>query len=279
MSENCYYSITTKRFVLRCKHDGWLQDTQELYNDILLFYYRIYLEREDIRALKGMQVFRTLEKMTVMGRDKQPVPYPLKWKGVPLYFRRAAINAAIAAGKSYFARGVQEHPAESFEKAVTYYKGMYQDFEEHEIVLRVWNRQKWQWMKCRIAGNHFPPDAERLSPSVVIREKTFQLHVPVREKVADGRKAIERMQTQARICALQFTNSDSAVVCVILDHQGNQVSVQFIKGGRQYAHNYRKVLEKIERAQKAMGYQKEDRRLKAQEQPNKIHTQAQESPG
>lgn len=269
MAENRYYSITTKRFVLRCKHDSWLRTTQELYNDILLFYYQIYLEREDIRELKGMQVFRTLEMLTVVGRDRQPVPYPLKWKGVPLYFRRAAINAAIAAGKSYLARGVQEHPAESFEKAVTYYKGMYRNFGEDEIILRVWNSQEWQWMRCRIAGNYFPPDAERLSPSVVIREKMIQLHAPVREKVMDGRKARERMHSQSRICALQFTNSNCAVLCVIMDHQGNQVAVHFIKGGSQYAHNYRRIEEKIDRAQKAMGYQNLDPKARPQEWPNK----------
>ena len=124
-------------------------------------------------------------------------------------------------------------------------------------------------MRCRITGNYFPPEAERLSPSVVIRGNAIQLHVPVREKVVDGRKAIERIQSQSRICAIQFTNSDCAVVCVILDHHGNQVSVHFIRGGREYAHNYRRIVEKIDRAQRAMGYQNPDRQISAPERPNK----------
>ena len=55
-----------------------------------------------------MEALRTLEKLTIPGRDRQPVQYPLPWQKVPLYFRRAAINSAIAAASSYLSREKQK---------------------------------------------------------------------------------------------------------------------------------------------------------------------------
>ena len=95
-----YYAITVRRYNILFRHIAWLQETQELYNEILLFYYRLYLDFFSEKQPGALETLRTLEKMTIPGRDKQPVPYPLPWQKVPLYFRRAAINAAIAAARS-----------------------------------------------------------------------------------------------------------------------------------------------------------------------------------
>ena len=120
-----YYAITTKRFVLRTSHGTWLRDTQELYNEILHFYYRLFLGHPELHSLGNQKLLRALEQLSIVGRDKRPVEQPLPFKGVPLYFRRAAINTALAAGKSYLARDGQERPTEVFEAGVTLYKGTY----------------------------------------------------------------------------------------------------------------------------------------------------------
>ena len=85
-----------------------------------------------------------LEKLTIVGRDKQPVPNPIPWKKVPLYFRRAAINTATAAAKSYLARDKQEQPTGAFTESVTFYKGMYRDFQGNTISLKLWDGEQWQ---------------------------------------------------------------------------------------------------------------------------------------
>ena len=262
MEKGTYYSITTKRFVLRSRHRDWLIEMQELYNQVLRFYYDLFLEKENIQNLNNMQACRALEVLTVVGRDKQPVPYPLPWEKLPLYFRRAAINAAISAGRSYLTRQKQQIPTERFAQSVTFYKGMYRDFTQEEISLKVWNGMQWQWIHCRLSGNHLPKEAECLSPCVVIREKEIFLNVPVRQLVRDGRKAKERMGEESSLCCVQFTNEDAAAVCVVLNGHGEQQSVHFLKGGKQYEHSCRLLMDRIERSNAAIGDQKDN-------QPNK----------
>ena len=106
-----YYAITVRRYNVLFRHTDWLKKTQE--------------------------ALRILEILTIVGRDKQPVPTPLPWKKIPLYFRRAAISTATAAAKSYLARVTQEHPTEKFTESVTFYKGMYRDFQDNTISLKL----------------------------------------------------------------------------------------------------------------------------------------------
>lgn len=110
MKEKSYYSITTRKFTLRCRHPEWLKTTQDFYNRIVLFYYDLYLDQWESgqrEGLSGQQALRRLERLSIVGRDRQPVPYPLPWERVPLYFRRSAANKGIAAGRSYLARSLQ----------------------------------------------------------------------------------------------------------------------------------------------------------------------------
>ena len=122
-----------------------------------------------------------------MGRDKQVPQNPLPWEKVPLYFRRAAINSAIAAAKSHISRqkSIPGRKAEKLHSAVTYYKGMYRDFSHKEITLKVWTGEQWKWMRCRLYGREFPAEAELMSPSVTFEKKYLMLHVPVKEFTAD----------------------------------------------------------------------------------------------
>lgn len=81
-----YYAITVRRYNVLFRHTDWLKKTQELYNEILLFYYRLYLETFPDQQPGTQEALRILETLTIVGRDKQPVPTPLPWKKIPLYF-------------------------------------------------------------------------------------------------------------------------------------------------------------------------------------------------
>ena len=178
MERTGYYSVTVRKFSVLSRHTDWMKKTQDLYNGILDFYYNLYLDTvaeekkkagfsdepsvfpdQNAQALKNtgsLEVMRALEKMTIVGRDKKPVSNPLPWEKVPLYFRRAAINAGIAAARSFLTREEQQTRTEKFTESVTFYKGMYRDFNGNEISLKLWDGNRWQWVRCRLRGNTIP---------------------------------------------------------------------------------------------------------------------------
>ena len=98
------YAITTWRLRLRCKHPEWLETTQNFYNEIQKFYYDLYLERPELWKENSQNALRGLETLSIPGRTRKQVEYPLPWDNALLYFRRSAANAAIAAAKSYLTR-------------------------------------------------------------------------------------------------------------------------------------------------------------------------------
>lgn len=263
MEEKSYYSIITRKFTLRCNHYELLRITQERYNEVLLFYYQLYLTQESLWKQNKQEVLRSLEKLTIPGRDKLPVPYPLSGEKVPLYLRRAAINAAVAAAKGYLTReeqGKKEQQTECFHNAVTYYKGMYRNFTEKGIDLKVWDRQHWRFIHCRLSNNSFAASEEVMSPIVVLKEhnKTMSLHVPVRKLVPCRGKGKDILKEGERLCCVQFTNEDALAVGIIFSEDGEQKKIFFLRGGKEYQDRCRKIYEKIENSRKATSYQKSE---------------------
>ena len=247
------YAIVTKRFQLRTAHVCWLKETQRIYNEILHFYYMLFLEKTELHGLGNQKLMRELECLSIVGRDKKPVDYPLPWKGVPLYFRRAAINTALAAGKSYLSREGQEQPTAAFSAGVTLYKGTYRELTSHSIEIKVYDGERWRWIRCRLSGNTIPEGVFCLSPRLVFGEKQVELHVPFQKNVPDGRTLKERMAEGMRLCSVQFTNGDAIAVCCVVDGPGCLRAVRFLKGGRDYAHRCRRIQEKILLSQKSVG--------------------------
>lgn len=225
------YSITTWRLHLWCRHPEWLRTTQEFYNRIAEFYYNLLLDHTDLWEMGSQQTLRELEIMSIPGRGGRIPSDPLPWQKVPLYFRRAAANEGIASAKSYLSRFAQDEKigrAEKLNAAVTYYKGMYQDFSAKEITLRVWTGETWTWMHCRLSGRDFPENARLMSPSVVFEYKYDMLHVPVRQNNENTATVRQRMQAGCRILCIQFTNSDVLFFCVGYNDELDQ-TLEFAK--------------------------------------------------
>lgn len=258
------YSVTTRRFTLRCGCEERLYLTQDFYNEVLLFYYRLFLRTEEqepgrLIGKTSQQALRELEVMTVVGRDKTPVPWPLPWKRVPLYFRRAAINAAIGEARSLLGcrrAGLEAAVTEQFHRGVTFYRGMFRDLTDLSVSLRLWDGQAWDWVRCRLKGRAVPAGALCLSPALQLTPGGAILQFPIKEKVEDGRKAKERMEAGTRICSLQFTNSDVFAVGVVLEPDGEETAVRFFRGGKEYTHLCRMRLDRIRASERAMGIQK-----------------------
>ena len=223
MEKMPYYAITVRRYNILFRHTEWFHQTQDLYNEILLFYYQLYLETFTDEQPGTQEALRILEKLTIVGRDKQPVPNPLPWKKVPLYFRRAAINTATAAAKSYLARDKQEQPTGAFTESVTFYKGMYRDFQGNTISLKLWDGEGWQWSRLRLRGNTVPEEGQMMSPALVLKKDHAELHIPWKVPVTDGRSARERITAENKICSTIFTGQDACAVCCILDSENERV--------------------------------------------------------
>ena len=245
------YAITTYKIQLNYKHLDWFKQTQSLFDAVLAFYYELLEKQPEALSLTNQNLLRHLELQTIKQRDGTPPETPLPFEKIPLYFRRAAINAAISMYRSYVGKlkAWQEGPIKSrkpsppkcLHMSMLYYKGMYKDFDEKSILLKLNTGKTWAWVKHRYTGRPFPENAELMSPTIVIKKKKVMLHIPVKEIVEDSRTAKERVQQNEKFVAVALTGSDSLAVCTTIEADGRATAPYFIKGGKELAHR-RKLL-------------------------------------
>ena len=307
------YAITTNKIQLNYKHLDWFKQTQSLFDAVLAFYYKLLEKQPEALSLTNQNLLRHLELQTIKQRDGTPPETPLPFEKIPLYFRRAAINAAISMYRSYVGKlraweekqmengklkmknsgtesqsdsdsdqigkadlhnnlppstfnlppestknPVGNHalvvpqsgsnkqkgrpsPPKNLHMSMLYYKGMYKDFDEKSILLKLYTGKAWAWVKHRYTGRPFPKDAELMSPTIVIKKKKVMLHIPVKEMVEDSRTAKERVKQNEKFVAVALTGSDSLAVCTTIEADGRATTPYFIKGGKELAHR-RKLL-------------------------------------
>ena len=289
------YAITTYKIQLNYKHLDWFKQTQSLFDAVLAFYYKLLEKQPETLELSNQNLLRYLELQTIKQRDGTQPETPLPFEKIPLYFRRAAINAAISMYRSYVgklkaweekqmengklkmenagtesqsdsdsdqigkadlhqnlspstfnfspesAKKGRPSPPKHLHMAMLYYKGMYKDFADGSIMLKLYTGKTWAWVKHRYTGRPFPKDAELMSPTIVIKKKKVMLHIPVKEIVKDSRTAKERVQQNEKFVAVALTGSDSLAVCTTIEADGRATAPYFIKGGKELAHR-RKLL-------------------------------------
>ncbi|ALU14399.1 transposase [Eubacterium limosum] len=293
------YAITTYKIQLNCKHFDWFKKTQSLFDAVLAFYYELLEKQPEALELSNQNLLRHLELQTIKQRDGTPPETPLPFERIPLYFRRAAINAAISMYRSYTSKlrdweagqekevdseklivdrlGTESQsdsdsnqigdadlhhnlplstfnlPPESAKKgrpsrpknlhmSMLYYKGMYKDFADGQILLKLYTGKAWSWVKHRYTGRPFPENAERMSPTIVIKKKKVMLHIPVKEVVKDSRTAKERVKQNESFVAVALTGSDSLAVCTTIQADGRATAPYFIKGGKALAHRRKQLI-------------------------------------
>ena len=293
------YAITTYKIQLNCKHFDWFKKTQSLFDAVLAFYYELLEKQPEALELSNQNLLRHLELQTIKQRDGTPPETPLPFERIPLYFRRAAINAAISMYRSYTSKlrdweagqekevdseklivdrlGTESQsdsdsnqigdadlhhnlplstfnlPPESAKKgrpsrpknlhmSMLYYKGMYKDFADGQILLKLYTGKAWSWVKHRYTGRPFPENAERMSPTIVIKKKKVMLHIPVKEVVEDSRTAKERVKQNESFVAVALTGSDTLAVCTTIKADGRATAPYFIKGGKALAHRRKQLI-------------------------------------
>ena len=94
------YSIRTWRMRLVCPEPIWLDRTEEYFQNVVEFYYHLLRQHEELWNSSLFDIQRSLELLTLAGRDGRQPTNPLPMGKVPVYLRRAAINKASATVKS-----------------------------------------------------------------------------------------------------------------------------------------------------------------------------------
>lgn len=241
------YSIRTWRMRLFCPERDMIDTTETLYKEAVNFYYGLLKDREDLWTESLLGIQRELERLTVPGRDGRVPVYTPPGGKLPVYFRRSAMNKAAMAIKAVFSgdssyRGFPE----MIDANITFFKGMYKDLTDISVTLKLWNGKKWNWVECNLTGRPLPDQGAVLSPTLVHQDKWLMFHIPVKQENSDARTARERMKEGIRICSVRFTNTDIFAMCCVLDEEGKQIGVKSCRGGSEYSHHCRNVIQKLE---------------------------------
>ena len=243
------HAILRYRVRLYDRHFAWLNATKELYVKVTKHFFHVLSQETELLEQSDFLLLRTLETKCIGTKEmktKGILPeYPLSvFPKIPLYFRRSAINAAIDLARK---------KAGNIEPNMVLYKGMYQNFTDHTIDLKLYNGEKWVWVTYPFTGREFPAEATKLSPMLVIEKKNAWLEVPLSFEVEDVRTVKERMQTEERICAVSFPDYDVLAVAVILSKEGKEEQHKFFRGGKEKEHRRQKLMERLRISEESRG--------------------------
>jgi len=245
------HSTLTYRVRLYDRHFDRLKETKELYDRVVKHFFEVLTQEEDLLLQSDFLLLRALETKCIGTKEMKAAgvspQYPLTgFPKVPLYFRRSAINTAIDLARK---------KATTLNPNMVLYKGMYQEFTDKTIQIKLLCNGKWEWVTYPFSGREFPEGTERLSPMLVLYKKTAWLEVPVSFPVEDVRTVKERMKTEERICALAFPDNDTLAVAALLDRNGNELEHRFCRGGKQKEEQRRRVLGKIRISEESRGFE------------------------
>ena len=247
------HTIVTWRVRLYDRHFKWLEETKALYVRVAAHFLSVLRKEPELLKQSDFLLLRALETMCIGTKEMKAAgvtpKYPmLDFPKVPLYFRRSAINASIDLARKNF-----PETEELKNCPMVLYKGMYQEFSDTSIELKLFHDGKWSWVRYPFTGRTFPEGGERLSPSLVLEKKDAYLNVPVSVEVSDVRTVKERMKTEERICAVYFPDQDVMAAAVILDKTGKQQECRFFRGGKQKEHQKSLLFQQIAKSRQSRG--------------------------
>ena len=261
-------SITvTYQLRLYHRHQDWLIQTKQLYNQVVWHYYQILMKEFVLLENSNFLLLRMLEEKSVgtkemRERGEEPLWKLMDFPKIPMYFRRAAINTAIGMARS-LTRGYA-FQAKRIDCSPIFYKGMYREFLENSIQLKLYNGKKWVWVTYPYTGRQIPKEGKRLSPVLKVEKKEAYLHVPVELAVEDIRTVKERMEQETLICAVAVPDSDCLAVCALMGIDGLLMDYHFIRGGKAREAQRKKVLKRLEKSRKSRNYSSKIQKLEGE---------------
>lgn len=247
------------------RHQDWIFYTKQIYNQVVWHYYQVLMNETQILEQSNFLALRTLEEISIgtkemKARGEEPIWKLQNLPKIPLYFRRSAINMALGLARSYVVskeRWQQDinrrmpSPAAGLDCSIVFYKGMYRNFCENSIELKLYNGEKWVWVTYPYTGRKIPKGYKILSPTLKVEKHHTFLHIPVETKVEDIRTINERMETEELICAISFPDNDCLAVCVIMNKKGKIKESHFIHGGAEREEKRQKQLKRLEKSKES----------------------------
>ncbi|MCG9967398.1 RNA-guided endonuclease TnpB family protein [Pelotomaculum terephthalicicum JT] len=240
----------TIKQTLEYRFPEWFITTEKLFNEVTAFYFGIIKERAQILELTNKKALTELERLTHSTKDNPAPPFPLKWD-IPAMFRRACINTAIGAARSFFSKLKKwkdaKAKAEAKEKKLKYrppvpprewqrntlfYAGQYKGYTGKSIMLKLFDGNTWRWVKYHLTGRRVQDGWKIGCPHAVIKKNRLELHFPVeKEKPVVKAVAEQVKEPSLKICAVGLNISNRLAVCGIFKSDGTQVATRFIRGG------------------------------------------------
>lgn len=245
----------------------WQAETKALFNRVIAFYFELYQAHPLLLDLDQKEALSQAEKLT---HHTQKNPHPL-WPldeavsaDIPAMVRRAAINAARGAFKSFHtnyrrwqkqkekfaARGKQFHhcppvPSRAFNFNLPFYAGMFKEWTDRSLMVKLYSGTSWQWVKLHLTKQARPLQVgwEAGCPVLIQRRGRFRLHTPLEKKLEKPVKAVEQVATEPdlKVCAIHLNLGDTQAVCTIVQADGTAGATLFIRGGA-FLHARRKRL-------------------------------------
>ena len=168
------------------QHAALFEQTQQLYNVVVSFYFDVLQAHQGILELSNMEAVPALEKLT-HATEKNPHPVmPLAdiAPDLPAMVRRAAISAALGSAKSFYtslskwrkrkeeAKGKKYTvrppvPPRRWNRSVTLYTGQWRSGSGSSVLLKLWTGSSWAWIKVGTCGRRLPEGWEGNSPQLV----------------------------------------------------------------------------------------------------------------
>lgn len=268
--KNSGYSIVTYQVRLYDRHFAWLEQTQQLYVKVVEHFFFVLKKEETLLELSNFLLLRALEIKCIGTKEKKAEVPLLGFPKIPLYFRRSAINAAIDLVRK------QANTMPSLQFPMTLYQGMYQNFTDTSIELKLFNGERWVWVKYPFTGRKFPKGAERFSPMLVLKKKSAYLSVPFSLEVEDIRTVQERMKTEERICAISFPDYEVLAVAVVLSKEGEELGQRFFHGGKQKEFQRKQIINRLRKSKASRGKKNKQATIESVQENATIYNKLQE---
>jgi len=270
-------ATTTIKQVLnyRPEHAAWFAENAALYNRVCAFYFDVIQAHSKILDLSNKEALTALEKLTHTTQSNPTPVMPLEEvaEDLPAMFRRAAINAALGAARSFFSHLQKWHhhkekaeakgkkfterppvPPRTWNKSAILYAGMWKERREGSLIIKVWTGTCWSWLKVRLTGRTITPSVEMGSPSLVRRGDRWWMHTPVEKQFPTPPKIAHQLgNPETKICAVDLNLGEQIAVCTVQTLEGTILATRFIGGGKAIAGFRKRALGRIARNRKRTG--------------------------
>ncbi len=254
--------------------DEWFDSTKDIYNKVVEFYFDLYQAHPLLLEMSQQKALSKVESLTTRNKNRPNPAFPLDEivPYCPAYLRRAAINAARGAFKSFYSnlkrwrkqkakfetKGKKFYdrpplPPRRFNQNVTFYNsGMSKERTVDSIMLKLkasdsQAKNDWKFIKLKLSGRQIPEGWQAGSSTLVRKGRKYWLHTPIFKKMPKPDKAIEQVagNPTLRICSVDLNINDALAVCTIREADGTVVAATFIRGGRKLHDRRKRLLARI----------------------------------